>query len=120
MTNFFQLRIAALLGFLAVVLGTLGAHGLKNSLAHNETTLIWETAVLYHFIHTIMLFILASRVPFHSGPWFSFLFGILVFSGSLYGLALTKIRWFGAITPFGGVGFIAGWLWLLIIPTPKK
>ena len=109
-------RIAAALGLLAVVLGAFGAHGLKQILARNDTTLIWERAVFYHFIHAIMLFLLAGRAPLHRGPWFSFLAGILIFSGSLYLLAVTNLRWLGAITPLGGLSFIAGWVWLLVAP----
>jgi uncharacterized membrane protein YgdD (TMEM256/DUF423 family) len=113
------LRVAALLGALAVGLGAFGAHGLKDLLARNNTAAIWEKAVFYHFVHTVMLFILATRNPPQPGPWFCFLAGILIFSGSLYFLALTNIRWLGAITPLGGLSFIAGWLWLLVMPVVK-
>jgi uncharacterized membrane protein YgdD (TMEM256/DUF423 family) len=104
------------MGFLAVGLGAFGAHGLKELLTRNGTVSIWEKAVFYHFIHTVMLFILARLSPRHLGPWFSFLAGILIFSGSLYLLAITNLKWFGAITPIGGLSFLAGWLWLIIIP----
>ena len=110
------MRVAALMGFLAVGLGAFGAHGLKDVLVRNDTAAIWEKAVFYHFIHTIMLFILAGRNPLPKGPWFSFLVGIWLFSGSLYLLALTNVRWLGAITPFGGVSLILGWLWLFLKP----
>jgi uncharacterized membrane protein YgdD (TMEM256/DUF423 family) len=107
-------RIAAILGFLAVALGAFGAHGLKDLLVQNNTTVIWEKAVLYHFIHTVMLFLLAQRRPVPTGPWFGFLAGILIFSGSLYLLAVTNMKWLGAITPLGGAGFLVGWLWLAL------
>jgi uncharacterized membrane protein YgdD (TMEM256/DUF423 family) len=113
-TNVTATRVAALMGFLAVALGAFGAHGLKDVLARHDTAAIWEKAVFYHFIHAVMLFVLASRSPLARGPWVSFLAGILLFSGSLYVLALTNVRWLGAITPFGGVGFLIGWLWLAI------
>src|SRR5262245_26625173 len=113
MTNILAIRIAALMGFLAVAFGAFGAHGLKELLTQNGTVAIWEKAVLYHFIHTIMLFVLALRRPVPSGPWLSFLAGILIFSGSLYLLAVTNMKWLGAITPIGGLSFLAGWLWLL-------
>ncbi len=116
MTNFLAIRIAAALGFLAVALGAFGAHGLKELLQRHGTTGTWETAVLYHFIHTVVLFVLAQHRPVPSGPWFAFFLGILVFSGSLYLLALTNIRWLGAITPIGGLSFLVGWLWLVIRP----
>jgi uncharacterized membrane protein YgdD (TMEM256/DUF423 family) len=116
MTNSTALRLAAVLGALAVVLGAFGAHWLKPVLEQNQTAAIWEKAVFYHFIHALMLFILAGRTPLHRGPWFSFLIGILLFSGSLYLLALTNLRWLGAITPFGGISFIAGWVCLAVAP----
>lgn len=112
MTNTMAIRLAALSGFLAVALGAFGAHGLKDILTRNDTAAIWQTAVFYHFIHTVMLFLIAQRRPIQSGPWISFLVGILIFSGSLYLLAVTNTRWLGAITPFGGVSFLVGWLWL--------
>lgn len=107
------------MGFLAVGLGAFGAHGLKEALAQNGTVDIWQKAVFYHFIHTVMLFILASRLPLRFGPWLSFLIGIVVFSGSLYLLAVTNLKWLGAITPIGGLSFLAGWLWLMIAPERK-
>ena len=102
-------RIAATMGLLAVALGAFGAHGLKDLLAQNGTAVIWEKAVLYHFIHAVMLFVLADRKPFPAVAWWSFLIGICVFSGSLYLLAVTNAHWLGAITPIGGVSFLAGW-----------
>ena len=120
MTNTGALRIAAILGFLGVGLGAFGAHGLKEILARNETGAIWEKAVFYHFIHTVVMFVLASRQPLRWGQWFSFLIGIVLFSGSLYVLALTNARWLGAITPFGGIAFLAGWLWLAFAPGPHR
>lgn len=120
MTNTTATRVAAAAGFLAVALGAFGAHGLKNILAQNETAAIWETAVFYHFIHTVMLFVLAGRKPLAAGPWWCFLAGIVVFSGSLYLLAVTSAHWLGAITPLGGLSFLAGWLWLAIIAVRAK
>jgi len=106
-------RIAATMGLLAVALGAFGAHGLKELLAQNCTAAIWEKAVLYHFIHAVMLFVLAERKPFSSVAWWSFLVGIFFFSGSLYLLAVTNMLWLGAITPIGGVSFLFGWAWLI-------
>ena len=107
-------RLAALLGLLAVGLGAFGAHGLEKLLADNKTLEIWKTAVFYHFIHAVMLFVLAERQPVRTGPWLSFFIGIGIFSGSLYLLAVTNARWLGAITPFGGVSLMVGWVWLLV------
>jgi uncharacterized membrane protein YgdD (TMEM256/DUF423 family) len=118
MTNSQATRIATVLGFLAVALGAFGAHGLKHLLEQNGTAAIWEKAVFYQFIHAVMLFVLAGRTPLSKGPWFSFLIGIIIFSGSLYLLAITNIKWLGAITPLGGLSFLAGWLWLAVAPDP--
>ncbi len=120
MSSSTALRIAALLGALAVGLGAFGAHGLKDLLARNNTAAIWEKAVFYHFIHAVMLFVLATRTPVQAGPWFAFLIGVVVFSGSLYLLAVTNLRWLGAITPLGGISFIVGWLWLAFAPLVKS
>jgi uncharacterized membrane protein YgdD (TMEM256/DUF423 family) len=117
MTNTTAIRVAAAAGFLAVALGAFGAHGLKAILTQNGTASIWETAVFYHFIHAVMLFVLAGRKPLAAGPWWCFLAGIMIFSGSLYLLALTGAHWLGAITPVGGASLLAGWLWLSITTT---
>ena len=109
-------RIAAAAGLLAVALGAFGAHGLKDLLAQNATTAVWEKAVFYHFIHAVILFILAERKTFPAVAWWSFLAGILFFSGSLYLLAVTNVKWLGAITPVGGILFLLGWVWLLFKP----
>jgi uncharacterized membrane protein YgdD (TMEM256/DUF423 family) len=113
-------RLAAAFGLLAVVLGAFGAHGLKDLLGHNGTTAIWEKAVFYHFIHAVMMFILAERKTFPAVAWWSFLAGIVFFSGSLYLLAVTNLRWLGAITPVGGVSFIVGWCVLLLCSKAQK
>ncbi len=105
------------MGLLAVALGAFGAHGLKDLLAQNGNTAIWEKAVFYHFIHAVMLFVLAERKPFPAVAWWSFLTGIVLFSGSLYLLAATNVHWLGAITPIGGVSFLLGWAWLILKPS---
>ena len=109
MTSARATRIAAGLGFLAVALGAFGAHGLKPLLASNGTVEMWEKAVFYHFIHTVMLYVLAQKQPVAKGAFWFFLAGILIFSGSLYLLAVTNLRWLGAVTPFGGLSLLAGW-----------
>ncbi len=116
MSNSVALRIVAVLGCLAVALGAFGAHSLKDLLAQNQTIDIWQKAVFYHFVHTVMMFVLATRTPLQTGPWTAFLIGVVIFSGSLYVLAVTNARWLGAITPVGGVSFIVGWLWLALCP----
>ncbi|HKW30894.1 MAG TPA: DUF423 domain-containing protein [Verrucomicrobiae bacterium] len=120
LTNTTAIRVAAIAGFLAVALGAFGAHGLKRILEQNGTAAIWETAVFYHFIHAVMLFVLAGRKPLAVGPWWCFLAGIVVFSGSLYLLAVTSAHWLGAVTPLGGLSFLVGWLWLAINAVPAK
>jgi uncharacterized membrane protein YgdD (TMEM256/DUF423 family) len=113
-------RIAAATGFLAVALGAFGAHALKHLLAQNGMAGVWETAVFYHFIHAVMLFVLAERKPFPSVAWWSFLIGIIFFSGSLYLLAVMNALWLGAVTPIGGVSFLFGWGWLVFKPAGGK
>ena len=102
------------MGLLAVALGAFGAHGLKDLLLQNGTAAIWEKAVFYHFIHAVMLFVLAERKPFPTVAWRSFLVGIFLFSGSLYLLAVTNAHWLGAVTPIGGASFLVGWTCLII------
>jgi len=114
MTSTLATRIAATMGLLAVGLGAFGAHGLKDLLAQNGTAAIWEKALFYHFIHAVMLFVLAERKPFPAVAWWSFLVGIFIFSGPLYLLAVTNAHWLGAVTPFGGVSFVVGWTCLII------
>jgi uncharacterized membrane protein YgdD (TMEM256/DUF423 family) len=118
MTNTTAFRIASTAGLLAVGLGAFGAHGLQDLLETNNRMATWETAVLYHFIHAVMLVLLSLRSPLARGPWLLFLAGIVIFSGSLYVLSLTNTGWLGAITPVGGVCFILGWLWLIVSPGP--
>ena len=107
-------KIAAGTGFCGVALGAFGAHGLSGTLERFHTAHIWEKAVLYHLVHAGMVYILALHRPFKAGPWLCFFFGVLVFSGSLYLLAATNIRWLGALTPFGGTSFLIGWGWLMV------
>jgi uncharacterized membrane protein YgdD (TMEM256/DUF423 family) len=117
MNNSRAMRIAALMGLLAVALGAFGAHALRDVLARTPTSAaLWEKAVFYHFIHAVMLFVLATRNPLPRLPWFSFLIGIILFSGSLYLYAATGARWLVALTPIGGVCFMVGWVCLLICP----
>lgn len=120
MTNTLATRIAAATGFLAVALGAFGAHGLKQVLEQNQSVETWKTAAFYHLVHAVMLFMLASRKPVPRGPWVSFLIGIVIFSGSLYVLAVTNIKWLGAITPLGGLSLMTGWVWLMMDGSVKR
>ena len=108
------ITLASLSGMLAVLFGAFGAHALKGRLDEHALN-VFETAVQYHFYHTLALLVvgvMALSQPqaalLKSSGWL-FVIGILVFSGSLYLLSLTGMRWLGAITPLGGLAFIAGW-----------
>src|SRR4051794_2462032 len=116
MTGWNWVRVGAFLGFLAVALGAFGAHGLKARLDSLGTGATFQTAVNYHMYHALALLAVGlMNGPFRSGTgttvagW-SFLIGVLVFSGSLYVLALSGIKWLGAITPIGGVAMLVGWV----------
>jgi uncharacterized membrane protein YgdD (TMEM256/DUF423 family) len=109
-------RLAAALCLFAVALGAFGAHQFKETLRSHDMVDVWHTAVLYHFMHAIALFVLALVGSTNRGAWWLLFAGILLFSGSLYVMALSNLRWLGAITPLGGLCFLAGWLWLIIAP----
>ena len=109
-------RIAAGLCFLAVALGAFGAHSLKGLLEANGTTDAWNKAALYHLAHAVALVALAISGTMNRGACYLLFAGVLNFSGSLYVLAITNVRWLGAITPIGGLCFLIGWAWLVIAP----
>jgi uncharacterized membrane protein YgdD (TMEM256/DUF423 family) len=102
----------AVLAAVGVGLGAFGAHGLRARVSP-EMVAVWETGVRYHLVHALGLLAVAlavGRWPAAAlGGWL-FVAGTLVFSGSLYLLVLSGQRWLGAITPLGGLAFIAGWL----------
>ncbi|MDB4473625.1 DUF423 domain-containing protein [Opitutaceae bacterium] len=105
---------AALVASLGVALGAAGAHALQETLLNHGTTEPWNTAVLYHLVHGVAAWATLSG-PAKSSPLLiksalAWLIGILLFSGSLYVLALGGPRWMGPVTPLGGLAFIAGWL----------
>jgi uncharacterized membrane protein YgdD (TMEM256/DUF423 family) len=111
------LLLAATFGFLSVALGAFGAHSLKNILDEYGKS-VYEKAVLYQIFHSMALFAVGVLQHLFKGISFSpaglgFLIGILLFSGSLYVLAITGVKWLGAITPIGGLAFLFGWAWLL-------
>lgn len=104
----------ALSALLAVALGAFGTHALRGRLAPDLAE-VYRTATQYHVYHSLGLIAVAllldrlpAATPIRAGGW-SILAGIVVFSGSLYLLALTGERWLGAITPLGGLAFLAGW-----------
>lgn len=107
-------RIAALVMFAAVGLGAIGSHALEGRLEAAERVGTWDTAVLYHLIHGVALLVIAGLGAHLRKPWWCLLIGTVLFSGSLYVLCLTGMKWLVAITPFGGVSLTLGWLWLAI------
>jgi uncharacterized membrane protein YgdD (TMEM256/DUF423 family) len=107
-------RIAAFLGFSGVLFGAFGAHILRSLLEKSGTTQVWETGVLYHLVHAVVLLVLSGWRPVPRTAYRLILGGVMVFSGSLYLLAVTNLRWFGAITPLGGLAMLAGWLALAL------
>lgn len=109
------LTIAAILAGLAVAAGAFASHALKERLTERALE-IFETAARYQMYHALALFLVAvllSRAdhvpPTLSVAGYAFIAGIAIFSGSLYALSLTGIKWLGAITPLGGVAFLVGW-----------
>ena len=110
---------AAFAGALGVVLGAFGAHALRGSI---EPRLIetFQTAVQYQLIHALALLLvsltmgwLGQNLSFEISAY-AFMAGIILFSGSLYGLVLTEMKWLGPVTPLGGLCLIVGWLALLV------
>lgn len=115
----FYLLLGSINALLVVLIGAFGAHGLKARLTA-ENMAIFQTGVQYHFYHAVGL-ILVGLIAWHipTSPylrWSAWLMitGIILFSGSLYALSITNIRWLGMITPVGGMAFIIAWLLLSI------
>lgn len=111
--------LGALLGGVSVAFGAFGAHALKPILAAHGRTDTFELAVRYQFYHTLALLVmaaLADKLNKNQAGWSAFFFtsGVIVFSGSLYILALSGQTIWGAVTPIGGVLLITGWLFLMI------
>ena len=110
----------AVLMFIAVGAGAFGAHGLSSYfIRHPDLSDTYDTAVQYLMVHGLALFAVAWIANRWPGTWanwagYLLLLGIFLFSGSLFLLVLTRVRWLGAVTPMGGVAFLAGWLCLAI------
>lgn len=108
------LILAGIAGFTAVAMGAFGAHALRGSLSPESLT-TFQTGALYHLVHAAALFgaaLLArddGAVRLAAWAGFAFAGGIVLFSGSLYLLAMTGQKWIGAVTPVGGLLFLAGW-----------
>lgn len=112
--------IGGILGFLAVAFGAFGAHILKDKISADQLS-VFHTGVLYHFIHTIVIFVLAftNDIRFYKSAVFMVI-GIILFSFSLYAYSITYIKIFAIITPFGGVSFLLGWLLIIVEGIKKK
>jgi uncharacterized membrane protein YgdD (TMEM256/DUF423 family) len=117
------IQTSAIFGAIAVGVGAFGAHGLKDILAETGRLETFETAVKYHFYHSLAI-LMVGILSIIKPDWkqlstaaILMSIGILIFSGSLYVLSLTGITWLGAITPLGGVAFIAGWGFLFLAVT---
>lgn len=108
--------IAAINLAVAVALGAFGAHGIK-SMVDAQQLEWWHTATLYLFIHALGLLLVGIlirlNVTAQSTAWLLQI-GVVIFAGSLFAMTLGAPRWFGAITPIGGVMMIAGWVWLAV------
>jgi len=110
------LTASGISGFLAVALGAFGAHGLQARLADvadgAKRLSWWQTAAHYHLMHALALAVVAlviARAPQARYAGVAFVLGTLLFSGSLYVMALGGPRWLGAVTPLGGAAFLVGW-----------
>ena len=119
MTAKFILSFASIAGAIAVGLGAFGAHALKSKLKANGLLDTYQTAVQYHFYHTLALLFIGLLMSRFQSQWLNYsgyamIIGLILFSGSLYIMCFTNVRWLGAITPIGGVGFILGWAFLLL------
>jgi uncharacterized membrane protein YgdD (TMEM256/DUF423 family) len=115
------ITLGAVSGFLAVALGAFGAHSLRDRLSADMLQ-VFQTGVTYQMYHALALIvvgILLARYSVDGSAWLTgsgwlFVAGSVLFSGSLYALALSNVGWLGAITPLGGVAFLLGWLALAI------
>ena len=112
-------KAASALMFLGVALGAFGSHALRGKITDYYLE-VYKTAVLYHFIHALGLFVVAWLSTLTTDPKVSLagyfmLAGIIIFSGSLYALSISGLKWLGAITPIGGLCFLAAWITLIFI-----
>jgi len=116
--------VAAVLGALGVALGAFGAHGLRERLGPEDLATL-ETGARYQLYHALALLGVGAwldRLPGGKLVWAArlFVFGSVVFAGSLYLLVLTSARWLGAITPFGGVALIGGWVLIALAAADRR
>lgn len=119
------LKTGIIFALLTVAIGAFGAHGLFEILSENDKLETYKTAVLYQLFHSIAVIVGGLLCDIYNPDKLKIAFvfhvaGILLFSGSLYLLAITNIGLFGAITPIGGVLFIVGWIYLFLSIKSKK
>jgi uncharacterized membrane protein YgdD (TMEM256/DUF423 family) len=113
------LAIASMFGGISVVFGAFASHALKDRLSANSLS-IWETGTKYQMYHALALMLVALLIARYPNSnlltvaGYAFIAGIFIFSGSLYALTLTGIKWLGAVTPIGGMALIIGWLCLAL------
>jgi uncharacterized membrane protein YgdD (TMEM256/DUF423 family) len=124
MTIKYILALAGSLAFMGVGLGAIGSHLLKSSVSP-ELLIVYEIGNRYQIIHALAIFISALLYNFSPKKEFKissylFMLGIIIFSGSLYALAITGIKKFGMITPIGGVFFLTGWIFIVVGCTKSK
>lgn len=121
--SYFFFRLGCVLAGLAVALGAFGAHGLRARVTP-DLLVVFETGARYHMYHALAIVAVGlalDRWPAAgvSAAGWLFLAGIVLFSGSLYAMTLTGARWLGAVTPLGGLAFLAGWVLLAIAVRPR-
>lgn len=112
--------IGSICGFLSVALGAFGAHGLEGKIT-DKLLQVWKTGVQYQMFGTVLLFVIAFLTVrmqqiaiLQWAGWLSII-GILLFSGSLYVMSMTGVKWLGAITPLGGIAFLVAWVLVGIV-----
>ena len=113
-SNKFLIIASGILGFLAVSFGAFGAHFLKDGISLEQLN-IFQTGVLYHLIHSVVVMAIAvmKNSKFYTAAVF-FIVGIILFSFSLYVYSVTQVQIFAMITPLGGISFLAGWLLIIV------
>jgi uncharacterized membrane protein YgdD (TMEM256/DUF423 family) len=124
MTIKYIFALAGSLAFVGVGLGAIGSHLLKSSVPP-ESLIVYEIGNRYHIIHAMAIFISGLLYNFSPKKEFKissylFMFGIIIFSGSLYTLAITGVKKFGMITPIGGLLFLIGWIFIIVGCTKSK
>jgi uncharacterized membrane protein YgdD (TMEM256/DUF423 family) len=117
------IKLGAMMMALSVAFGAFGAHALKNVLDEHMTK-VYHTAVEYQFYHSLGMFIVAFVSYINNDKkvkiaGYIMLVSTAIFCGSLYTMTITELKWLGAITPIGGVGFIISWIMLLLSLNPK-